>query len=371
MNNRANLMKGLLIALLACIPSWANDPCPPFGGGGGGGGGHTNHGFAVWRASNGTGQAVHAIDDPVILDSTTQYQLTAGYNLIDLEVILVNGTTYYSAIYETGATAQVYYLGMTQSNLATTHATLSTQGYAMVDIETYVVNGARFFAAVWHANASNHPTQIGVTARQLFNENTNQEAYGYGMDDLEAWEDNGTILYAAIWTPGNAGRTYNDGQDRASFFYTVENNAYAGLQLVDVDSFNDNGTTYYTGIWESATAETTHLIMANCDEMIGHFDTADLGNGYVMTDFEVINDVHGSLYGHGGGACDTSNIATTTRSSFILQSGFSSQKMMPLPSASTLAYWCDWIFRDKSMVFPLPADGWPDDPETDPPPASE
>lgn len=248
-------------------------------------------GVGIWRENVNDAKAVHAFDTFASFNNEVNMQAVNGYILEDMEIIVMNGTRYYSGIFHQGSAQQKVIANVNQAALENAHTKFTRKGYKIIDVDNHEFNGQRYFSAVWTKTAAFQSELVLGEGLSLFvGTDIMMVGNGLEMSDLESWDTGlGYAEYGGIWRSDVYSRSFHTEEDLNTFLLTADANMAAGLLLVDLDVHYLNGITYYNSVWEAASTEDNAFKIGSCYENVSYFDAGKVGS-YIMIDFEIIEE---------------------------------------------------------------------------------
>ncbi len=212
------------------------------------------HYAGLWEYSDGRAWvARHGI-------SAAQYQqefdlyLNQGYRLVCVSAFSINGTSYYSAIWDSssGQPAWASNHGLTSSDYQDLFLHYVNHGYRLTDISGYEVNGIDYYAGVWERRSgppwSAYHRVHADQYQSLFDQNVNA---GFRLARVSGYALNGEPHYALLWER-NDGRAWASFNRMTTSEYQNRFNQYIGqgYRLTHVNTYSVGEAIYYAAIWE-------------------------------------------------------------------------------------------------------------------------
>jgi hypothetical protein len=191
----------------------------------------------------------------------TQSQLTSlmnsntsqGWYISHLDVYTVNGTPYFTAIWEEKAVLSEYkvHYDLTSSQMQSLLSSYPAQDYKAKTISGYTVNGEARYAAIWQK------TNVYTIAKHdltLNNFTTHDFLYshdwGYKLIHLDTYKVGSSIRYAAVWLKSSSFLVKRELFMDASELNTKSNiNGNLGYTLTEVAVVPNSNGVNYSAVW--------------------------------------------------------------------------------------------------------------------------
>lgn len=217
-----------------------------------------------------------------------------GFELADVEAIVVDGQTEYNAIWQENADEKRMMLVPGWDSLVILKREMAADSFVITDVEAFSHKGEEFFVVLWKKGTTYHKIRKLTSWEGLKNDYEELNKRKLEMMDIEGFTAaDGKTHYLALYHKrfaNNRTHLYR-ASDYKTFSIDKGKRNKSGYQLFDYEHFEKRGVAFYVGLYHKSNAG-GYIIEADSQEAFAQ-KCSEFKNEkqLALTDLDVNNNI--------------------------------------------------------------------------------